>query len=170
MGSDAEIEEERRLAYVAITRAKRNLTITNASTRMLYGATNRNLPSRFLKEIPEELCDISSASVNFYGGFGSQQGSYKDFGRSDSYNQKIASDYSFGTPKKSKPFGTASAAAQKPSTSQNYVSGQMVEHKTFGRGMIMSVIPMGADSMLEIAFDTVGTKKLMAGYAKLKII
>ncbi|MBE6732456.1 MAG: ATP-dependent DNA helicase PcrA [Ruminococcaceae bacterium] len=169
-GGQSEIEEERRLAYVAITRAKRNLTITNASTRMLYGATNRNLPSRFLKEIPEELCDISSASVNFYGGFGSQQGSYKDFGRSDSYNQKIASDYSFGTPKKSKPFGTASAAAQKPSTSQNYVSGQMVEHKTFGRGMIMSVIPMGADSMLEIAFDTVGTKKLMAGYAKLKII
>ena len=67
-GGEEEIEEERRLAYVAITRAKQKLFITNAYTRMLYGSTNRNIPSRFLKEIPEKLCKIESYKFNVYGG------------------------------------------------------------------------------------------------------
>ena len=67
--------------------------------------------------------------------------------------------------------GSANVTAQKPKAEKlNYNVGQMVEHNTFGRGMVLKVTPMGSDLMLEIAFDTVGTKKLMAAYAKLKII
>ncbi len=153
-----EIEEERRLAYVAITRAKKNLTITRASTRMLYGSTGRNLPSRFLREIPEEYCDIKEAEpqytayMNGYNLKGSAgiKGSYNIPERkSGSYIKKIP---------------------ERPAEHINYVPGQTVEHKAFGKGMIISAKPMGNDTLLEIVFDDVGTKKLMATFAKLKIL
>ncbi len=149
-GSADEMEEERRLAYVAITRAKKKLTITNADMRMLYGTTSRNLPSRFVKEIPEDLCElkgktfrtITSGAIN--------------------YDKKKSSyDYStvFQPPK-----------VQMKSEVGKFSVGMRIEHKTFGQGMITKVSPMGNDAMLEIAFDTVGTKKIMAGYAKLTIL
>ncbi len=149
-GGVDEMEEERRLAYVAITRAKKKLTITNADMRMLYGMTSRNLPSRFVKEIPEALCDfegktyktITSGAINYE----KKQSSY---------------DYSkiFQSPK-----------AEVKVEAGKYKIGMRIEHKTFGEGMIIKVSPMGNDAMLEIAFDTVGTKRIMAGYAKLKIL
>jgi len=176
-GGQSEIEEERRLAYVAITRAKKSLTVTNASTRMLYGSTSRNLPSRFLKEVPEELCNIKADMSGGFS-FGSSFGGYKgqrsaDFssmsgGFSVVGTEKRNVGHQYGTPHS---FGTASAVKKKSTADTgSYRAGQTVEHKTFGKGLIISVTSMGNDSMLEIAFDSVGTKKLMAGYAKLKII
>ena len=138
-----EIEEERRLAYVAITRARKRLTFTNAYTRMIFGTTNRNMPSRFLKEIPEEFCNM--------GGI-------------NRIVTPAKTDYGYSP----KPIISAHTAQKKAVC--NFTAGQRVRHKTFGDGLVITVTPMGGDSMLEIAFDNVGTKKLMAGYAKLTVI
>ena len=154
-----EIEEERRLAYVAITRAKRNLTITRASTRMLYGSTGRNLPSRFLREIPEKYCEFSEAEPP-YSSFSSYSSKRNDFSFSNSFSSST------------KPQTKHIESFVQKGSEQNTVSyspGQTVEHKTFGRGLIISAKPMGNDTLLEIAFDGAGTKKLMANFAKLKI-
>ncbi len=158
-----EIEEERRLAYVAITRAKKKLYITNAAMRMMFGTTSRNLPSRFVKEIPDSLSNFDGYVKHFV----STPVPTKT--RADIYKNSFTtapskSTYS-STPKSS--FSPSSIATSKPATI--YCVGQVVTHKTFGKGMIISVTPMGADTMLEIAFDNVGTKKIMANYAKLII-
>ncbi len=152
-GGAEEIEEERRLAYVAITRAKRNLTITNTSSRLLFGSTTRNLPSRFLKEIPTEYCNCSSS-----------QSSYFSYNTGYSYNKST-----YSVPK-SKPIASSYVTGKPTTPSVSYTVGQQVSHKTFGDGMILNVIPMGQDTMLEIAFNNVGTKKIMANYAKLTIL
>ena len=142
-----EMEEERRLAYVAITRAKKTLTVTNAYMRMLFGSTNRNMPSRFLKEIPEQLCSFEGyRRTPAKSEYGSGHTSYLDI---NAYNK---------TP-----------AAPKTSAAK-YAAGQKVYHKVFGEGIIISVKPMGGDMLLEVAFNTVGTKKLMAAYAKLTVL
>ena len=148
-GGEAEIEEERRLAYVAITRAKKKLTVTNTQSRMLFGSTNRNMPSRFLREIPQELCEISGFTPK----------TYEVKVHANSFTPSAATR-------------TSSFVAEKKQTvsSSSYSIGQRVLHKTFGEGMILGVTPMGNDTLLEIAFDTVGTKKIMAGFAKLTIL
>ena len=148
IGDREEMEEERRLCYVAITRAKQHLTITSARQRMLYGHTTVNRPSRFLKEIPEELLLEKSAAA---------QKAYSDFG---AYTPKPQTPRrsidSFMTPKK-----TAAAP--------EFFKGDMVVHDVFGRGMVLNVLKMGNDAMLEIAFDQVGTKRLMAGAASTRM-
>lgn len=162
-GGPEEMEEERRLAYVAITRAKKNLYITNAATRMLYGSTTRNLPSRFLSEIPKEYCK-ETARVSTVGNTASYTG-YR--GNTKTYDSNYnTSNYSFGS---SASFGNMSKS---PSTETEceYAVGQSVEHKTFGKGMIVKVTKMSNDTLLEIAFENAGTKKLMANYAKLKTL
>ena len=148
-----EIEEERRLAYVAITRAKKRLTLTNAYTRMLFGCTNRNMPSRFLKEIPEELCGFSGLKRP-YSYVSERSGGYSE-------RKNAGRDISFGV---------SSLTGTLKKNNVEFSAGQRVRHKAFGDGMIISVTPMAGDELLEIAFDTVGTKKLMAGYAKLTVI
>ncbi len=147
-GGMSEIEEERRLCYVAITRAKKRLTVLNTSLRMLYGRTNRNLPSRFLKEIPLELCN--SSGVN--------QRSYSYVAPAPTFAATSANKSSF------------IKDTTKNKTDSVYKVGMSVKHNTFGVGMILSTTPMGNDTLLEIAFDKVGTKKIMAGFAKLTII
>ncbi len=150
-GGPEEIEEERRLAYVAITRAKKNLTVTNASTRMLYGSTGRNPSSRFLKEIPEELCDTSSEAPSY--SYGSSYGySSSIYNTQPKYTVNVAR--------------TTSA----PKSQVNYTLSMEVEHRTFGEGIITGVQKVSDDYMLEINFKNSGTKKLMANYAKLKIL
>ena len=147
-GGNEEIEEERRLAYVAITRAKKCLYITHTNMRMLFGSTNRNMPSRFLREIPIELCTSS--------GFVSKPQEIKSFASSHKVGGGSFSSFSVGVKSK---------AGDCP-----YNVGQSVLHKAFGQGMVLSRTPMGNDWLLEVAFDKVGTKKLMAGFAKLTII
>lgn len=146
-GGESEIEEERRLAYVAITRAKKNLTITNTQSRILFGCTTRNLPSRFLKEIPPELCENTGVTVKFS-------------------EVKIPTNSFTATQSSRK----SSFASTSKTNNVNYSVGARVEHKTFGKGMIIKATPIGNDTLLEIAFDNVGTKKIMAGFAKLTIL
>ncbi len=149
---NAEIEEERRLAYVAITRAKKRLYLSNAYIRMLYGSTNRNLPSRFLKEIPDELCRFSGISQKPRESFEIQPR------RSDT-------SYSFTSSFTSKP-----TVNNVKKTSSSYSIGMKVEHSVFGVGEIKKTIPMGSDTLLEIVFEDGTLKKFMAEFAKLKII
>ena len=151
IGEREEMEEERRLCYVAITRAKKTLTISHARQRMLYGKTSASLPSRFIRELPEE-------SVVHKGGYYLKP-------------QRPAAGYYYDTainsrpaysPGKSQYLQNAVSASQKTSTYLELNKGDMVEHTAFGKGMVLSVIKMGGDALLEIAFDEIGTKKLMA--------
>lgn len=164
-----EVEEERRLCYVGITRAKKKLFLTNAKSRMVFGSTSYYRPSRFLDEIPEDLLEHSSDGFGSFGGFGSYSGAgaravskaksaFAD--SSDDYKPKQSVDRGFsGMPKQSASGG-----------SLDYKAGDTVEHKVFGQGVILSTQPMGNDMLLEIAFTTKGTKKIMAKMAKLKKI
>ena len=172
------IEEERRLAYVAITRAKKKLYISSASTRMLYGMTNRNRPSRFVEEIPEELLDKKGARPMSYQTHGipqqrsaGQGSSSRGFSKISSQSPARASNsipskpaYSFSASS-----GFSGAGAKKPAAAaQSYSVGETVKHKAYGTGVILSMQKMANDTMLEIAFEKVGTKKIMANYAKLE--
>ena len=171
-GGPQEIEEERRLAYVAITRAKRNLTITRASTRMLYGSTGRNLPSRFLREIPEKFCTFSEAEP-LYSSYGGYKGGYSGRSGYESYRpreRETFSDDFFASGAKKQNHIDSFVKSQTVQNNAGYSPGQTVEHNTFGKGLIISAKPMGNDTLLEIAFDSAGTKKLMANFAKLKTI
>ena len=148
IGDREEMEEERRLCYVAITRARENLTVSYARQRMLYGRTNASLPSRFLKEIPEDVYVKK-------GGYSSpRQSTYAP----SAYSYASASTVLAAREKKSE-FSTISPS-KTPVLELN--KGDMVNHTAFGRGMVLSVMKMGGDALLEIAFDTIGTKKLMA--------
>lgn len=153
IGDAEEMEEERRLCYVAITRAKQSLTISHARQRMLYGRTSAALPSRFLKEIPED-CVVKK------GGFRRAQ----ETGYGGSYGSSYGSSYSAYTAPvrkpQPKPVGSSITAAK--STYLELNQGDMVMHAAFGKGMVLSVMKMGGDALLEIAFDDIGTKKLMA--------
>lgn len=144
IGDMEEMEEERRLCYVAITRAKKTLSISYAKQRMLYGRTNASLPSRFLREIPEDIVDRK-------GGY--QQSSYGSYHTSD-----------YNVPQQTKPVSdfTKYVSAPQKATYLELNKGDMVQHTAFGKGMVLSVMKMGGDALLEIAFDEIGTKKLMA--------
>ena len=152
----SEVEEERRLAYVAITRAKEELYIFHAESRMIFGMTNRNRVSRFVEEIPEALVEHT---------------------RSRDYSARPVSMPSFGG---AKPFGEAPKTKSvaeaggftpkprvKPAPAGTYRVGDTVLHKAFGTGLIVSATPMANDTLLEVAFDKVGTKKLFANFARL---
>ena len=178
MYDPTELEEERRLCYVGITRAKEKLYITNARSRMLFGNTSFTRPSRFLSEIPEELTDFerNAPQQTFYGGYSgvsyggsSYSGGTKMFSQEKSYSKSSTS-----SAPKNKASGFAnggfSSAPKKTSTDNvtlDFKVGDTVEHKTFGKGMIVSAKAMGGDMLLEIAFDNCGTKKVMAKMAKL---
>ncbi len=164
LGEPEEMEEERRLCYVAITRAKKSLTICHARQRMLYGRTTTNIASRFIDELPPEcVTRIEQPKPAYeqprdYGSFG-RVSIYGDY---QSYSPRPASE----RPKKSySSVVPESKKAKKPAPS--FAKGEMVQHKAFGRGMVLSVIPMGGDALLEIAFDNVGTKRLMANTASI---
>ena len=174
-GSPDDIEEERRLAYVGITRAKEELNISTASSRMLFGRTERYRPSRFLGEIPQKLIKhaVQPAAFSGFGGYGNyaRQGSdYDSLPFDNDYVQRRQSDRSaFNNMAQRSSFGgktTSAPAADKKSLKV----GQRVRHKAFGEGMIVRVTAMGNDSLLEIAFDRVGTKKIMQNFAKLEVL
>ena len=151
--TEEDVEEERRLAYVAITRAKKRLYLCCARQRMLFGSTNYNKPSRFVGELPMEYVreqvertadDIPQRSakkpqpsVTGFGGFGGGFGSAKT--------------------------GTSGAA-------KVFAVGDRVSHNIFGEGTVLKATRMSNDTLLEIAFEKVGTKKIMANFANIKKI
>lgn len=149
IGEHEEMEEERRLCYVAITRAKQELTITYAKQRMLYGRTNASLPSRFIKEIPEDV-----------------------YVKKGGYQTAPTYTTAYTTPNYRKPAANMSSFTYTTPEKTTYLElnkGDMVMHTAFGRGMVLSVVKMGGDALLEIAFDRIGTKKLMAKTASVHL-
>ena len=142
IGDQEEMEEERRLCYVAITRAKETLTISHARQRMIYGRTSSALPSRFLREIPEEC-------IEKRGGFRAEAQ------RSVAYEKRPVPSNGYLS-------GALRANSAPSAPLPDYNKGDMVMHAAFGRGLILSVVKMGGDALLEVAFDDIGTKKLMA--------
>ena len=167
MFSEEDLEEERRLAYVGITRAKKKLYLISSAQRMLYGQTSRNMPSRFLREIPSSVIDDQSVVErrNFASsrsGFatGTRSAGTSAFGSSNRVTSMKQSSSS------AHKFGQTGNAAQKNNV--DYKVGDTVIHKSFGTGTILTVTPMGGDMLLEVAFDKAGTKKMMANYARLE--
>ena len=162
MGEQEEMEEERRLCYVAMTRAKKSLTMTHVRQRMLFGQTEPKMPSRFLEEIPEKNMQWIGKPEprrevqwedDWSGGWSAvPRGMYRDY--ESKYQQKPESVQR-----------AVSAARRAPSASSaplmQLKAGEQVRHSAFGDGMVLSVRPMGGDALLEVAFDKVGTKKLM---------
>lgn len=167
MFSEEDLEEERRLAYVGITRAKKKLYLISSQQRMLYGQTSRNMPSRFLREIPSSVIDDQSVVARRSTGFTTPRTAYANASRNElghSSHNKIGS-YTQSSSSAHK-FGQAGNAAQKNNI--DFKVGDTVCHKSFGTGTVLTVMPMGGDMLLEVAFDKAGTKKMMANYARLE--
>ena len=202
IGEPDEMEEERRLCYVAMTRAKEKLYLTCANQRMLFGRTSSNRPSRFVEEIPTEHLERTGRSyrsgfgededwggmpsrTSGYGGYGTyQRGTYGNYGARPGQpgTQRPAQQPSYGgftramagagssygasdgAARTKKPLGSSTTGSMKPAAPAavpSFQKGDMVKHKAFGQGMILSVQKMGGDALVEIAFDDVGTKRLM---------
>ena len=158
-----ELEEERRLAYVAITRAKTRLYALHARERLIYGKTNFNQKSRFLEEIPEEFATIEiPKSIRRQAEEAEAAANGGERPANGERRKKITMSKEFFRE------SDLSSGVGRTQSYDRFAAGDKVSHFTFGRGVILSVREMGADILYEIAFDTVGTKKLMATYAKLK--
>ena len=167
MFSEEDLEEERRLAYVGITRAKKKLYLISSQQRMLYGQTSRNMPSRFLREIPSSVIDDQSVMARRSTGFTTPRTAYANASRNElghSSHNKIGS-YTQSSSSAHK-FGQAGNAAQKNNI--DFKVGDTVCHKSFGTGTVLTVTPMGGDMLLEVAFDKAGTKKMNANNSRLE--
>ena len=190
IGEQKELEEERRLCYVGVTRAKENLFLTNSKQRTTFGSTTYNPPSRFLQEIPKELLDGYDDAIstmpkkdnifgesNYTWSYGSKNnGNIKTYKVTEpQYAASAAS-----TTKKTEGFSFRTAESflnniTQKDTNKNidfsaYQSGSRVYHKKFGEGTINYVEPEGEDLKVDINFDKVGHKRLMAKYANLEIL
>lgn len=197
-----EMEEDRRLCYVAITRARENLYITNAESRMLYGQTTHNRPSRFLADIPEDVVEMHSCHAGYMNrsdkmefdhffksastiSFASSGSSAPVSPASTSKNagntrgrRRVGFDgggisaekfTAEGFPARPSPAdGTPGTLSEKAAPTAGWKTGDKVLHKVFGRGEVLSVTPMGNDSLLQIRFEKTGVKKIMANFAKLE--
>lgn len=146
-----DLEEERRLAYVAITRAKKQLCVSTTDRRMLFGMTTSNPRSRFLGEIQGDCMEQVQSKKNVATGT-----------RKVEMVQSISLQQQLASRRNHHPQKTAAKSV-------NYSVGTRVRHKIFGEGTILSVTDMANDSMLEIGFDQVGTKKVMANFASSKM-
>lgn len=146
-----DLEEERRLAYVAITRAKKQLCVSTTDRRMLFGMTTSNPRSRFLGEIQGDCMEQVQSKKNVAAGT-----------RKVEMVQSISLQQQLASRRNHHPQKTAAKSV-------NYSVGARVRHKIFGEGTILSITDMANDSMLEIGFDQVGTKKVMANFASSKM-
>ena len=179
IGEPKELEEERRLCYVGITRAKNNLFLTCSRQRTMFGSTSCNPVSRFVKEIPKAMLEGSSELG------GETENKFKDNNYEWSYGKTGSSkvvSYKIETSntRKEPSFAFKSAESflaklnNKAQTSQadvsKYKEGQRIYHKRFGEGNISKIEPEGDDLKLDIQFDKVGHKRLMAKFANLEII
>nr|WP_276858598.1 UvrD-helicase domain-containing protein [Intestinimonas timonensis] len=171
IGDDEEMEEERRLCYVAMTRAKERLYMTCAAQRMLFGRTSANRPSRFTGEIPEEFVEKSgrsplSRSEDDAAGRWQSAPAPRTFNRGGygtSWPSETRAGRTASTPQTRRTTGAARpvSGARPAASLPSFQKGDAVTHKAFGKGMVLSVQPMGGDALIEIAFDSVGTKRLM---------
>lgn len=180
IGEPKELEEERRLCYVGITRAKNNLYLTCSRQRTMFGSTSCNPVSRFVKEIPENMLEganeIDSEPENKF-----KDSNYEwSYGKSGN-NGKVVSykvDIPSSKPEPSFAFKSAESFLAKLNSKtqgnntdlSKYKEGQRIYHKRFGEGNISKIEPEGDDLKLDIQFDKVGHKRLMAKFANLEII
>ncbi len=185
MEEEKEIEEERRLCYVGVTRAKENLFLTCSKMRTMFGSTKYNMPSRFLEEIPEEL--LNENGDVFSSGSKEQKFEDKDYawtyGESSSgkiYNinkisdkKEVANSYgrapSFGRTAENFLSGLNKKTVPEVDLTK-YSTGIRVYHKKFGEGIITKTVPEGDDLKVDIDFEKSGHKRLMAKFANLEII
>ena len=164
------MEEERRLCYVAMTRARRHLTLTTARQRMLYGRTTNNMPSRFLEEIPSETLDWQGKQEP-RPARGDWEEDAGRFSAGRAFDRQGRGEIPASRPHRgaaapqrelSAAAGfTGAAAAAKGGPLLPLQKGDRIRHRTFGEGLVLSLRPMGNDALVEVAFDTAGTKKLM---------
>ena len=174
-----EIEEERRLCYVGMTRAQKRLYLTNTRCRTLFGRTNYNMPSRFLKDIPKELLEgefEDSGSRNSTGNSWdsiSEKTSKYDAGNTkgnvrDARTSAVIGTGGFKLYRGGKPIDLGEFSASSENIS--YSPGDRVKHKRFGEGVVKSVVKDGSDALLEINFNETGMKRLLASLARLEKI
>ncbi len=181
IGEHEEMEEERRLCYVAMTRAKERLYLSCANQRMIFGRTSSNRPSRFVEEIPAEHLERSGGAwrernTDWSGGIpsrseGGEWSGYSGGGYRSPYDQRperrSADSQSLGgftramgmDQRPKRPISAPAGSAMPAFPALN--KGDMVQHSAFGKGMVLSIQKMGGDALAEIAFDNVGTKRLM---------
>lgn len=155
IGEPDEMEEERRLCYVGITRAKRQLYLVCAKNRMLFGKTAANRRSRFIDELPRE-------NLTETGMLTEQKISRKIYGSSYIRESKVKA-YGFSEEHKKAP--VSSAPKMPAQANESYKIGDQIRHKAFGRGTISKLDRGGNDAYMEIVFDSVGTKKMMLNTA-----
>ena len=169
IGETEEMEEERRLCYVAMTRAKERLHLTCASQRMLFGRTSANRPSRFVGEIPAEYVQASGRSYwsapddDAAGRWTAPSTRSPSADRPSAYGAPRVPGGA-GSPRRSQSAprgGLGRPETKAPASLPSFQKGDAVVHKAFGAGMILNVTPMGGDALVEIAFDKGGTKRLM---------
>ncbi len=167
--NEEEMEEERRLCYVAITRTEEKLYISRARSRMLYGSTNRNRESRFLMAIPGHLVEEheNMPSFNFAP---KRSNAWNTQTTTVSYRTDTVSKPSFNTLTTAYTKVGATSKATNNTPKENWVVGDAVRHKTFGDGVIEAASAMGNDTLLTVKFQNVGVKKIMANFAKLERI
>ncbi len=155
------MEEERRLCYVGITRARQRLYFTYAKQRTLYGKTEARLPSPFISEVPEKYLDIE---VKRQSGFNAV------YSVSHAPKTNKLPSFSFASSKSSVssiPGVSRGASMQDSASFSDIKKGDRVNHKKFGTGLVVAVTDLGGDLQYEISFDNVGTRQLMASFAKL---
>ena len=179
MEDDTELEEERRLAYVGITRAKKSLTLTSAAQRLIRGEVVYNPVSRFIREIPKQMLDLGvikerERPVSFARGGMSEMreaisGDSRSTGTGRSFassaTRKSSTNVNSGNPysSSSRKFGVNAGAG-----SLDYSVGDTVIHKKFGEGIVRDIVSGGRDFEVTVDFTGVGTKKMFASFANLK--
>lgn len=161
LDDEIELEEERRLAYVGITRAEKQLFLTSAQSRTLFGRSSMNAPSRFLDEIPDEVKELVSSGRSRYGrsqyasGDNSRYGYGQNVGASTSYGKTVSGGSVFAT-----------SVPKRQDSPQDFQNGDKVTHKKWGEGVIVAVKGSGNDTELQIAFPApIGIKRLLAQFA-----
>lgn len=189
IGEQKDLEEERRLCYVGITRAKQQLYLTCSKKRTIFGSTSCNMPSRFLEEIPQELLDGYDEA---FGIKKSNQDMFEDsrfvWNYGGAKSSSTIKSYKIDTKEpafaassgiKKIPFGKTAESFLSNLGKKNignnvdlsqYGEGVRVHHKKFGEGTITATAPEGDDLKVDISFDKVGHKRLMAKFANLEII
>jgi DNA helicase-2/ATP-dependent DNA helicase PcrA len=163
--AEEDLEEERRLFYVAITRAEKKLFLTYATTRYKFGSIQYGEPSRFLKEIPEDIVKLHGEREREQSPFSSP--SKADF--SSSASQNFGNQFRKLTPPPA-PKISSSSEPFIPDDVSNLTAGQEVEHEKFGTGKVMQIEGNAVNRIAVIFFNGFGEKKIMLKFAKLKIV